>query len=47
MNDIFDEYGSVIIAIIAAVLIIGGAVILLSSGSFTQWIGQYVNSLGG
>lgn len=47
MNDIFEEYGSLIIAIVAAVLIIGGGAFLMQSGSFVSWISQYIDSLGG
>lgn len=47
MNDIFDEYGSVILAAVAGIVIIAGGSLLLKSGLLIDWVNNYAQMLGG
>ena len=48
MYDIFEEYGGVIVAVSAAVIIIIALGVFFSeSGFFSDWIASYAASLGG
>lgn len=47
MNDSFEEYGSVILACVIGLAILGAVSYFSNTGYFSEWILKYANALGG
>lgn len=47
MSDIFEEYGATIIAVVIGALVIGALFMVMKGGFLTEWVNNYVRSVGG